>query len=823
MKDSQAIVINRFGSSELRKLLLIQCLLIAWSTSLIGQVDSCFHSVSGKVLDIETKEPIPYVTVKVLGAEKFTSTNFQGEFTINNLCNKTNTLIISCIGYCNTTCEHHHHQHGKTPHIYLTQKVSELGVVTIQTKKNKEKGTETISQITLKKDEIGNDPTQSLAATISEQKGVTLISNGTNVQLPVIHGLYGNRILILNNGLKHGFQNWGTDHAPEIDISNAHRITIVKGAAGVIYGPEALGGAISVENDPLYLNESFKANIGTGYQSNGKGYFVNSEISQGLKKWSYHLGANYTRIGDRNAPDYSLTNSGKEEKSINAGLRYHHKGWDFKLYYSYLDQNLALLRSSIANSGNAFVRAINAEEPTFIRPFSYDINEPSQLTQHHLGKIEANWWYSDDSKFTFRYGRQLNQRDEFDVRRNVEKPIIDLDLTTNDFQLEWKHPDWLTLDGLVGFQLFTQHNNNNPGTGTTPFIPNYKTLRYSGFITESYKKNKNTFEAGIRIDYELNKIAGRETNQDIFFDQFSFSNLTSSIGYIRELSENSSFRTNIGSAWRTPNMSELYSFGQHGFKTTFGLLRYYTNDEGDLRTNRVIKIDESTIQPEKGYKFINEFQTRKNKNTHTLTVYSHYIQNYVFERPLGVFGTIRGPMPAFIFVQADAFFIGSDYSWERDWTKQFSGIFGASYLWSRNIDQKESLINQPPISINYKLTWKLRKLWKLESSKLTVQPSYTFQQFQAPRTITPESLIDGSVPIAVDSEIFDFIDAPSGYFLLDVAWNFKWRNWSGSISVNNLLNTRYRSYLNELRYFADELGRNVLFTINYSFKAKKNE
>ena len=792
------------------------------SGSLFAQTDTCSFNVSGKILDIDTKLPIPNVRVIVSGTDKSALTNSKGDFVINNVCNESNTLIISCIGYCNAKCENHHH-HDESSHIYIAQDVSELEVITIETNHSKENGTETVSQVVLKRDDIYNDPTQSLAASIADQPGVTTTSNGTNVQLPVIHGLYGNRILILNNGLKHGFQNWGTDHAPEIDISTAHRLTIVKGAAGVRYGPEALGGAINIENNPLYLNESFKAKIGTGYQTNGKGYFVNSEINQGLKNWSYYLGANYTLVGDRHAPSYLLTNSGKKEKSVYGGIRYHHKNWDFKVYYSYLDQDLALLRSSVAHSGNAFVRNINSDEPSFIRPFSYTINQPNQLAQHHLGKAEMHWRYSDNAKLTFKYGKQLNKRDEFDVRRNADRPIIDLDLITNDYQLEWKHPDWLMLDGLVGVQLFTQFNDNNPGTGVTSVIPNYKTVRYSGFIIESITRDRNTFEAGLRLDYELNNVAGRQTNQAIFSDQFSFSNFTSSIGYVREISENSSFRTNIGTAWRTPNMSELYSFGQHGFKTTFGLLRYYTSAAGDVNTNQVLKISESTVQSEKGYKFINEFQIGNKKNTHTITGYSHYIENYTFERPLGVFGTIRGPMPAFIFTQADALFIGLDYSWDRDWSKSLKGVYGISYLWSRNIDKNEPLINQPPISVNYKLKWQKEKIWKFESSNLTINPSYTFQQFQAPKTISPESLIDGSVVISSDSEIFDFKSAPNGYFLLEVSWSFHWKNITGSISVNNLFNNGYRNYLNAMRYFANEPGRNVLFTINYLFENKKNE
>jgi iron complex outermembrane receptor protein len=178
-------------------------------------------------------------------------------------------------------------------------------------------------------------------------------------------------------------------------------------------------------------------------------------------------------------------------------------------------------------------------------------------------------------------------------------------------------------------------------------------------------------------------------------------------------------------------------------------------------------------------------------------------------------------MPAFIFDQSDALFLGADYSWKKEWDQNLSGIFGFSYLWTRNIGENESLIDQPPISTSYELQWDLGKVWKLDTSKISIRPSYTFQQFQAPRTVSPQSLVDGSVTISPDSEIFDFLDAPDGYFLLDFTWNFKYKNLSGNITVQNILNTSYRDYLNQLRYFADEPGRNVLFNLNYSLKTRK--
>jgi len=780
-----------------------------------AQNTSCNYSVSGQVLDAETKAPIPYATVEI-SKTKYTLTDEEGNFTIDSLCSEDNVLIISCLGYSSATKDHHHEHDNTTSHFYLTQQVTGLEEVTIQAKQHKEKGVESISQVVMKSAEITSNPTQSLGEALSDIEGVTFNSNGTNVKLPVIHGLSGNRILILNNGIKHGFQNWGTDHAPEIDISSASSITVVKGAAGVRYGPEALGGVILIKPNSLLLNNPFSVGLGTSYETNGRGYSTNLKIEQGTKNWSYFANGNYIKIGDRFAPDYSLTNTGKEEKAFGLGVLRHLNKWDFKINYSYVNQNLGLLRSSVTNSSTSFIRAIDGDEPVIIEPFSYDINAPNQNTQHHLLKAEANWYYAENAKLTFVGGAQLNKRLEFDVRRATNNPIIDLDLITHDYQLDWQHPKWKGLEGIIGVQYFNQNSDNNPGTDTTPFIPNYNTERFSAFVVESLSYGKNTFEGGFRLDYESNDVRGRETNQDIFRDEYNFSNFTSSLGYVRQLSKNSTFRTNLGTAWRIPNMEELFSFGQQGFKTNFGLLRYVSVN-GELNTNEVISLEDSGVEPEKGYKFINEFQTNNDGNAHSLTVYSHYIENYIFDRPIGVFGTIRGPMPAYIFDQADALFFGSDYTWKKKLTNSLTSTYGLSLLWSKNINENSSLINEPPISTDLELRWDQKEFWVFDYSKWTIKPSYTFKQFQAPRTVTVQSLIDESEIVTTDSEIFDFADAPDGYFLLDLSWSFKWRKLNGSISANNILNNSYRNYLNEFRYFADEPGRNIIFAFNYKF------
>lgn len=786
------------------------------SLSLFAQEEPCACCVRGQVLDAETKESIPFATVHVSGTEKYTQTNEEGYFLFKGICPEEYALIISCVGYSSNTSDHHH-ERGEHPHFYLEQDITGLEEVLIEAERVRETGTETIAQVTVSKAQIKSNPTQSLAASLSKIEGVTFASVGANVQLPIIHGLSGNRILVLNNGLKHGFQNWGAEHSPEIDISSANNITVVKGAAGVKYGPEALGGAILVESNPLLLDNPFYANAGIGFQSNGNGINTNVELGKGFKNWSYFTNGSYTRIGDRRAPNYNLTNTGKEEEAFGAGVLFHKGDWDFKAYYSFVGQDLGLLRASFVSSPDALIQAFNATTPAVTDPFSYTINEPNQVTQHHLIKGEVNWWYSDEGKLSFTGGVQLNKRDEFDVRRNANLPIIDLDLLTYDYQLEWEHPTWNNLDGLLGVQYYSQRNDNNPGTQVTPFIPNYNTNRFSAFAIEKMHFGDDIFEVGARLDVETNDIAGREPGGDIFSDTYTFTNLTASLGYDWSISGNSNFKTNIGSAFRTPNVAELFSFGQQGFRSLFGLLRSGFDEGGVPTTRGVTLLDESDVELERGYKLSNEFRTSKKGSSHSVTSYINYIENFVFERPITVFGTPRGPQTAFFFEQADGLFLGLDYTWRKRITKQTSVTYGLSYLWSRNVGENEALINQPPISTNLELQWDQKDFLIFESSVWTLRPSYTFEQFQAPRTVSLENIVSGAEVITPNSEIFDFVDAPDGYFLIDLSWNFKWKKLNGTIAAQNLLNTSYRNYLNENRYFADDLGRNILCTLNYNF------
>lgn len=773
-------------------------------------------SLEGTVYDAQSKMPLIGAIIQIeTDPVNRQASKGDGSFRFNLTKTEKVMANISYLGYKTLTTLL---EPGKQNRIYLEPDETSLSAVEIQGDKIRDEGTRSLSISNIGREEISRNTSASLGTLLSGIQGVSFASFGSNIQLPIIHGLYGNRILILNNGFKHGFQNRGSDHAPEIDIQAAESITVVKGAAAVRYGPDALGGAVITESHSLPLQTRLNGSVNSGFQTNGRGINAGFNIAEGYERLSWNVGGNVNIVGDRHSPDYMLTNTGAREYSFYSGAKYRIRdNLVLRGNYSFMRQNLGILRASIGSSGAALIRNFEAERPVIIRDFSYDINEPNQFVTHHLASIKLDWNPSEENYFSFRYAFQSNAREEYDVRRNADLPIIDLNLNTHDIQADWTHQLSDRIRGVIGGQVLLQSNGNNPGTSVTPFIPNYESFRASAFWVETLSYQRSEWEFGVRYDYERNSVAGRERTQVPFSDLFTFSNFSAAIGYVNQLTERTTFRSNLGTGWRPPNMAELYSFGQHEARQLFGLLRYEEDTEGNLRNDRVTPLSESKVEAEQSYKWVNELEIMGQRSRFSTSFYANYIANFIFWRPIGVVGTLRGPMPTYILDQANAFFTGVDLTYEWSHNTNWESRMGGSFIWSQNVERNEPLINQPPINLNYELKYTRRNFGPFDRVEVALQPMYTFRQFQAPREIAIRDLIEGNVTINLDSEIFDFMAPPPGYFLLNGFARAERGKMGLSLQVHNGLNTRYRDYLNAMRFFADDLGRNIILNVHYKF------
>ena len=771
----------------------------------------CSCELEGKIVDRLSGEPLPYASVLVKGTDTGTHSDDQGVFHLHGLCTDEFDLVITYVGYKPVT--HHHDIYHQAPVIYLSPADFQLESVVVEGERV-ESDQLSMTESSISPEALEMAAGESLGELLTNITGVSTVQTGQNVVKPVVHGLHSNRVLIINNGLRHANQKWGVEHAPEIDPSMAKYITLIKGAGAIKYGPEALGGVVIINAPEPELESGLLAEAEAMLQSNGRAFGGSLLLGQGGEHFAWNAQASGLYQGDLHTPDYLLTNTGAREYSLSFGSTYHHRKLDLDLYYNYFRQQLGILRGSVVGSLNDLVYAMAHEPPAFTGPFSYQLNTPRQEVQHHLLKLNGQYNFTQSS-LSFQYGLQYNHRQELDLRRgtNNNVPSLDLELVTHTIDSEWKHPAIGQWKGSMGAQLLYQFNNNLPGTNTTPFIPNFENTNLGLYLIESTELGKFTVEAGLRFDAWHSTIRGRRSDESTFTHPLAYHNFSGSLGLFTPLGDHSSFRSNFGTAWRPPNISELYSYGKHEFILEYGLWRYFEGQRG------LFSAEERPVESELGLKWVNTYNYQENKTALELSTFTHYLQHFVYTKAAGIATTTRGTLPYFIYDQTTALLLGLDGSLIQEHGKGWESQLRGSFLYARDLQNSQYFTDMAPHRLSYQLRYREDKIGFMKNFSASLEGSYTFRQYMAPPVISGTEILEAEAQdvelFTAELENFDFMAAPADYFLLNCYLGFSNRSFSYRLQVRNLLNTSYRSYTNRQRYFADEVGRNFIFSVKY--------
>jgi iron complex outermembrane receptor protein len=770
-----------------------------------AQKKPCTDSIQGEILDINSNEPIAFATILIEGTQLGAISDEKGQFIIQDICEGEVHLVISHIGY--KSIVHHHDAYHGQPKIYMAVKQIALeGIVVETTKDQTQLKTTSISSKQLSQIEslgkTGGDLLQ-------EMSGVSTLRTGQNSVKPMVHGLHSNRVLIINNGVRHSYQSWGRDHAPEIDPSAMDHLRLVKGAATVRYGAEALGGVILFDPKRPKIDQELTTNLGSGFASNGRAWSNNFEIAKGTHRFAWIAGISGTLQGDLSSADYLLSNTGKKEIGYHVNTLLHQPNYDIEFYVSRFDQTLGILRGSVVGSLEDLTNAIGSEPPAQTSSFNYSIGNPHQETIHDLYKVKGSFFLADH-ELNIQYALQRNQRKEFDVRRgtNNDLPSIDLVLNTHTVDIDWKLPRSSNWDRLIGFQWAYQDNNNIFGTNTIPFVPNYNQSNAGAFAVFSHVKTKTTYEFGARYDFQYLNARGRDRLNDIYRNELTYHNVTFTSGLVHKLNNNWSINTNVGTAWRAPTVGELYSFGKHQFNFEYGLWRYQLDDVGNITTGEVLDQTQKEVLSERGLKWIAGVSYKKGKVEFELVPYVNIIQNFFFTRPYGITNTPRGPFPYFIYDQTNALFYGVDADVQLTHSQVWGSEIKMAYVHATDLENNASFLEIPPLNLTYEVTSTLDK-WKI-----SLKAEWNARQWSAPPVINTQDFLAPQTTID-RQQTFDFLAPPSGYLLLHVKAQYQHLKWQAQIEINNLLNQSYRNYTDRLRYFADDLGTNIRIGVNY--------
>ena len=750
-------------------------------------------------LQVEDTQQLPLAGAVVHFMGKHYLTDSNGKVTIEKLPRGTYPLKITYLGFHDyeTVLSLGVVQFYK---IVMKETVSQLEGVTVVGEGIKQQMTCKLPIIvrTLEREGFVNHSGDELSKILTQIAGVSMIQTGATIAKPVIHGLHSNRILILNNEVRQEGQQWGADHAPEIDPMVADQITVVKGADAVRYGSDALGGVILIAPKKLPYGDGVHGRLLPSFASNGRKTALTASVEGSVPKlhsWAWRVQGTLKRSGDLSTANYLLNNTAAREADFSVATGVQKKKGTAELFYSrYENESSVFYGSHIGNLDDLLGR-FEIGRPLTTYPFSYTINAPKQKVVHHLLKTKAFYHLPFGGKLTAQYAFQKDIRQEFSLRRmdRTRIPALNMELTTHTFDIDWEHSykRWQT---MIGGSFGKQDNYNQPGTGVVPVIPNFASLSYGAFGIQRYDYQKWLAEVGLRYDYKYLNADGYDMYSQRYGGEHQFHNITYSAGMLYRCHRWIDLSTNVGVAWRAPHVNELYSSGLHHGAGTYDL--------GD-----------ETLQSETGIKWLTSFAYKHPKLSLNVDMYLQWIKNYIYDYPTGEVRTLfSGVYPIFQYTQADAFFRGVDLEarlplikWHHLSDHELSYELKSSVVFANEMQTKRYFPFIPAPRVSQQLKWnvdrngRLLRNFTVGIGHIFVAKQTRFEPSQELVSTTPDAYHLFEANIGTTLKIGDQ------------------QTLGIRVSAENLLNTEYKEYTNRFRYYAHDLGRNVFVRLNYNF------
>ncbi len=756
----------------------------------MAQSPSCNLYIKGVVREAGTHMPLSDVAVYISGTQLGSYTDQQGGFTISGACEGEWELIA----------RHLNHEE-KRERIALTQSVSNkviymhchtdtLHMITV--KSSRIHWEDVIVGNTLSTQSIFRQSGNSLGKTLEAINGVFSLSTGPQIQKPVIRGMHSNRIVTINNELRQEGQQWGLEHAPEIEPSQAERIELIKGAQTIRYGGDIIGGLVILTPPKWNTIDTFSALVHSGFMTNGRMVHGGIKLQNQLHhipsvKWM--LQGNYKRSGNVNSPDYFLKNTGLAELSYSAAMALVRDKWTLDFYHSVFTSRIGIFAGSHIGNLTDLYQAFARQKPIDSAGFSYRIDLPFQQVAHHTYKLRFQKNWNNIGEFSAILGLQQNVRKEYDrtlaskQENGSYSPALHFNLQTLNYELNLAHKIAKPWQGHLGANGLVQQNQY---LGRY-FIPDFIRHHGGAYVVEKWHQNALSFELGAR--YDITSFSVRKWEQNQLFDSTHAYGGFAGSAAIRYQFPLFTVHASLGTAWRAPHVNELYSYGVHHSAATF-------------------EVGDRSLRKERSYQSAVTFDfAYKKKVDMELTFFQNIIHNYIYLKP--VFPatlTIRGAFPTLAFTQTQALFTGIEWSLSSLLFRDVRLSHKANIIRVQNLRNKEFIVGIPPARFDADIEV---PFWKNKSSlaHFSMGTSYTAKQRRV-----------------LDAQ--EYVPIPPAYFLASSSLSMQTILYGYplqmQLGVNNLFNTRYRDYLNRNRNFADEIGRNVFINLKTELTNNKN-
>lgn len=764
-------------------------LFCAWKQASAAEDSAAKIRIYGGVFDKENKTPLPGANVFILEVKRGDVTDELGNFSIAGLAAGRYTLFCRLLGYEETRRVVVLGEINIKQDFYLKTNPLELGAVSVEAEKTPQNLMAASQSLeVLREAELQKHRGQTLGETLKEIPGVTVLQTGPAIAKPVIRGLHSQRILVLNAGVPQEGQQWGGEHAPEIDPFAPARIEVLKGAAGVQYGAGAIGGVIRLEPRDLREIGGIGGELSLNAFSNNLQGAGSLLLEGGLAKlpgFGWRAQGSLRRAGDSKTSAYNVINSGFDERDWSVAAGYNKERGGVEMYYSHFGTELGIFRGSHLGNTTDLLRAIQRGRPSIERSFSYDVDSPKQNITHNLLSVKSRYEFPALGRLEMQYGWQQNHRQEFDAHAPFSSkppsfPSFDLTLTTYTADLTFQHQPVKNFFGKIGVSGIRQGNVQN---SRVFLIPNFRAYSGGVFLIESWVSGLWTVDIGGRYDYRWVK-AFRRLNEAVVETVHEYDNATGVLGLVYQFAPRWSIGANAGSAWRPPSLNELYSNGVHHGSAQFEI--------GDLN-----------LKSERSFNVDVTLRHLSGRGRAEISVYNNRLRNFIFPFPdPEPTLTVRGAFPTFRYQQAEARLRGFDGIWEYQLSIFFQLGVSAALVRGDNLDAGEPLFLMPADRLRFLAHFHFPDFGRLANSFVELSSTLVKRQNRFPQNA-------------------DYADPPPGYTLFDLnagtQLRFAGQPIQFNVSVQNLANKAYRDYLSRFRYFIDDPGRNIITRVQIPF------
>lgn len=737
----------------------------------------------GVVRDAVSGEPILAVDVRHEPSGRSTITDGLGRFSMALPGDGPFTLVLERLGYASATVEIGAASSRGPGEFFLQPAQFDVEGVTVQADRARAEADirAPVTSTRLGAEEIQRRRGQTLGHTIEEVPGVAIIQYGPSIAKPVVRGLHSQRIVVSNGGVRQEGQQWGGEHAPEIDIFSAQEIRVVRGPGGIVYGPDALGGVVQVEPGALPDEGGWQGEVvGNAFANNRQGagslMMENGALSlPWLGETAMRFRVSTRRAGDASTPDYNLNNTGFGELSLSGGLGWEGDWGSSEILLSRYSAELGLYTGAHFGNFEDLMRAM--EGGPVPSEFSYGIGTPRQEITHDKILFRNRIRVPGGNTLEARYGFQFNRRREFDHNGPLSRtgrPSIGLDLYTHtlDASYAFETGAGTTQVGLNGMR------QGNLSVGRAYLIPQYRLYTGGVYLKQDTEVGPLVVSAAGRFDYRWQRVFPvedrtflTEARTDVYDD------FAGSLGVTWEFAPDWYLGSNVGRAWRQPNVNERFSEGVH-----HGTAQYEIGD-ADLIPERTFNTDVTLRKG--GDRF--SFQVNAFRNA---------IADYIYLRPRDPVLTIRGAYPAYNYEQVNAVVRGVEMDLDLAVRQGLNVFAHGSVTRGEEADTEIPLFDMPAD----RMRLGVRGFAPLGRSGARVFGEVSGLLVRDQNEVPPVTIY------ALPTE---------GYQLLDLSVGVE-SLWIGgvpvdaSLDVSNLLGRSYRDYLSRYKLFVDDPGRDVV-------------